>query len=189
MVLTQLRESDLIDFLRYGRVTGARVFHRDGELHLILGSVDRDVERDTMVAGGGTPKTSGTTTSTRPLRVEEEIGSRSQPRPSAAAIVLPEGGRFQSPGRTDWIVLDIDRAPGTAARPPAPAPPVAASGRPPQGAAGTTPPQPPGDAGAETIERRLERLRALHEQGLIDDALYEEKKREVLQRYLDAPQR
>jgi hypothetical protein len=179
LVLSQLRGGELVDFLRTSRVTAARVFHRDGTLQLIFGAVDRDPDREAAIEGSGTPKVGTSSVGVdRTLHFEKEIGYRTRPTKLNWKPVLPAEARFYGDDRNDWIALDT--AAVLAAAAPAPAAPPAA-------AATSQPDSDPSVQAAETVERRLTTLRALREQGLIDEELYREKVRQVLDRYMDEP--
>lgn len=177
--LSQLRSSKLIGVLHASRVTAARLFHRDGRLHVILGTVDLDPERAAALKGGGNPKGSSYAGIDNALNFDTEIGSRGQPRRIDWKPLLPSGARFHSDRRNDWIELDPEAilAAATASPPSRAARPVVA---PSAGARSAAP-------DAASIEQRLRQLRSFHEKGLISEDLYREKVRELVEGYLVQP--
>lgn len=207
--LNQLEAGELVGLLKYSRVTAARLFHRNGRLHVILGSLGADPENPRRPGGRQVAKTSGYGAAEARFSFPDEIGSRQRVTAIDRDLVLPEGAVFVDSPRQDWIALDLGGAedPGQPSRSPAWQPAPAAS-RPgptepavraadPTGGAPAEPglespsPRPAATrpaaevlSGAE-VTRKLEQLRDLKQRGLISEPLYQEKVRELVDRYLE----
>jgi hypothetical protein len=161
-------------------VTTARIFHRDGQLHLIAGLVRRDFE--SQFRGSG-------------ILIAFEPGQRAKPVERGVKLAVAPGKGSQQ--RDDWIVLSTSVAtpvPGAAlptaipnAATPIATPAAAAGGT---GAASaarpSAPATPPAPAAKEADElyrsaaERLRTLEKLRKDGLISEAEYQEKRRQIL---------
>lgn len=149
------------------QVTTARVFRRDGQLQLIVGLLRRDFE--SQFRGTGT-------------LIAFEPGQRAKPVERGAKVAVAAGRG--SVVRDDWIALSTTAAPAPAAAVPAAAAvvPAAAAVAPATLAPAATPPAPPRDA--DTLYRstadRLRALEKLYKDGLVSEAEYQEKRRQIL---------
>lgn len=184
--IKQSRAGALGGVIRFRSTTTARLFHRDGRLHLIPGVVDRR-ERASVPENLGDQRPLGYA----PVRVDADTvipaGSRRaaarldvRPVSDLATGAVPEG-------RDDWLALSLDA--------PAEAPAAASTGGPtqsgraagaqrsgqPAAPRGTADPARVPEAGVdvETV-RRVETLRELRERELIDEDTYQDLLREVL---------
>lgn len=163
-------------------VTTARVFRRDGQLQVIAGLVRRDFEAQFRGSG---------------VLIAFEPGHRAAPVERGVKLAVAPGGGSQV--RDDWIALNPNvAAPMTAADTPAApnAPPAVPPTVPPAaaatgtGAAGASKPSAPAAAPAaapkdadEIYRSTADRLRALEKlrkDGLISEAEYLEKRRQIL---------
>jgi hypothetical protein len=155
-------------------VTTARVFRRDGQLHVIAGLVRRDFE--SQFRGSG-------------LLIAFEPGQRAKPVERGVKLAVAAGNGSQQ--RDDWIALSTNVAAATPAAAPAAAPvaaPTAATG-----SAGATSAAMPGapvatpapaakdaDALYRSTAERLRALEKLRKDGLITEAEYQDKRRQIL---------
>ncbi len=146
-------------------VTTARVFYRDGQLQLIAGLVRRDFE--SQFSGTG-------------YLIAFEPGQRAKPVDAKTRLRVAEGK--SSRVRNDWVVLDTSTptsAPAAATAAGAAAPAAATAATAPAAAS-------PAPAGRETdtlYKSTADRLRALDKlraDGLISEAEYQEKRRQIL---------
>jgi len=162
-------------------VTTARVFHRDGRLDVIAGLVRRDFE--SQFRGSG-------------VLIPFEPGQRAKPVERGAKLAVAAGNGNQV--RDDWIALStsvVATAPGgaaPAAAAPATAPAPAAAAATAAGAAAPAPvpapsaaptPAPPAKDAEALYRSTADRLRALDKlrsDGLITEAEYQEKRRQIL---------
>lgn len=148
-------------------VTTGRVFRSADGLQLITGMVWAQFEGQFRATG---------------VRIAFEPGRRAAPVDASVRIAAPNGRNV----RSDWVsvlVAPPAAAPVPAAMPapvaPAAAPAAVAPAAP---AAVAPPPQRPRDAGFfEEQEQRLRTLKRLHDNGLISDEEYRQKRYEVLQ--------
>lgn len=147
------------------QVTTARVFRRDGQLQLIVGLLRRDFE--SQFRGTGT-------------LIAFEPGQRAKPVERGAKVAVAAGRG--SIVRDDWIALSTTAAPAAAAPAAAAVAPAAAAVAPATLAPAATPPAPPRDA--DTLYRstadRLRALEKLYKDGLVSEAEYQEKRRQIL---------
>ena len=154
-------------------VTTARVFYREGQLQLIVGLARRNFESQFRATG---------------LLIAFEPGQRAQPVDRYVKLSVPAGrGRVV---RADWVALDVGgsaaaRAPVGATVPSVPAPQAPTLSAPAVSAGATAASAvPSAGRGAEEIYRGVaERLRALDKlrsDGLITEAEYQEKRRQLL---------
>lgn len=148
-------------------VTTGRVFRTADGLQLITGMVWAQFEGQFRATG---------------VRIAFEPGRRAAPVDASVRIAAPNGRNV----RSDWVSVLV--APPAAAPVPAAVPaPVApaaapAAVAPAAPAAVAPPPQRPRDAGFfEEQEQRLRTLKRLHDNGLISDEEYRQKRYEVLQ--------
>lgn len=148
-------------------VTTGRVFRTADGLQLITGMVWAQFEGQFRATG---------------VRIAFEPGRRASPVDASVRIAAPNGRNV----RSDWVSVLV--APPAAAPVPAAVPaPVApaaapAAVAPAAPAAVAPPPQRPRDAGFfEEQEQRLRTLKRLHDNGLISDEEYRQKRYEVLQ--------
>lgn len=141
----------LLGLAKEPRVTTGRLFVRDGQLNLIVGLAQRDVnEREDRRLAPFTP------------------GSRQTPAPGEWRLEPPSAPPGIVLVRRDWIALPIDWKP--AATPThAPQEPIPAA------TAGTPAPS------AVHPAERLTVLKELREKGLISEDEYQNKRREILQ--------
>jgi len=166
-------------------ISSGRVFQEDGKLNLIFGDVHAKAKTKTIYG-----------------QWEEDF---SEPRPASRAkvakhdwaLVAPAGAQLQGT-RNDWLVFNsVQLAAAAAAAPPAgttsttassapqlaapaatAAPVTGAAATPP---AGTSAPSPAAGVSPEAdMERRLRKLKDLHDQGLITDEVYRAKVEEIL---------
>ena len=148
------------------QVTTARVFRRDGQLQLIVGLLRRDFE--SQFRGTGT-------------LIAFEPGQRGKPVDRATKLAVSAGGG--NVVRDDWVALATVAAPAAAS--PAAA---AAAGTAPAAAAApaapavAAPAAPARDADAlyRSTADRLRALEKLYKDGLISEAEYQEKRRQIL---------
>ena len=207
--LNQLEAGDLVGLLKYSRVTAARLFHRNGRLHFILGSLGEDTGDPRRPGGRQVAKASGYGGVEARFSFPDEIGSRQSVSAIDRNLTLPDGAVFVDADRQDWIALELGGAVDAAQPSPAPArrpapdasqpvpsePPDRAADAPGGDSAqpGLQPPAPapaaatpaPAVLSAEEVTRKLEQLRDLKERGLISEPLYREKVRELVDRYLE----
>ncbi|TCO98770.1 SHOCT domain-containing protein [Rubrivivax gelatinosus] len=152
-------------------VTTGRVFRTADGLQLIVGMVWAQFEGQFRATG---------------VRIAFEPGRRAAPVDAGVRIDAPNGRKL----RSDWVSVLV--APPPAAAPAAPAPAAAAApGAAPAAVPAPVPaapgaaapaPQRPRDAGFfEEQEQRLRTLKRLHDNGLITDEEYRQKRYEVLQ--------
>lgn len=178
--LSQLRASDTVTFLRDTRVTSARLFYRKGNLNVIFGAVDFDLAGEIATSGTATPKTSGRPTVDPALLLDRHIGYQKQARNLDWSPVLSPGAAFHSASRNDWIVLDPAVILATSTE---------ASSRHAQEPRATSP-EPvtdPAQDAESNLEQKLKQLRRLYQNELIDEPLYREKVRELIDRYMNQP--
>ncbi|MCC9596954.1 MULTISPECIES: SHOCT domain-containing protein [unclassified Rubrivivax] len=151
-------------------VTTGRVFRSADGLQLIAGMVWAPFESQYLATG---------------VRVAFEPGRRAAPVDAGVRIAAPNGRSV----RADWVSLLVapaaapaPRAATTAPAAAAPVAPAAAGAAVPPAAAPAPAPQRPRDAGFyEDQEQRLRTLKRLHDNGLITDEEYRQKRYEVLQ--------
>jgi hypothetical protein len=145
-------------------VTTARVFHRDGQLQVIAGLVRHDFE--SQFRGSG-------------LLIAFEPGQRSKPveRGNKLSVAVGNGAAV----RDDWIALNTDVAAANAATP-APGVPTAPPGaaKPTAAPAAPVPAAKDGDELYRSTAERLRALEKLRKDGLITEAEYQEKRRQIL---------
>jgi hypothetical protein len=147
-------------------VTTARVFRRDGQLQLIAGLVRHDFESQFRGTG---------------MLIPFEPGQRAKPVERGAKLAVAAGGG--SVVRDDWIALNANVAAAAAAPTPmAPATGVAPAAAP--AAAAVAPPAAAPARDADSLYRgaadRLRALEKLYKDGLISEAEYQEKRRQIL---------
>lgn len=140
----------LMGLAREERVTTGRVFHRGGELNLILGMVHQKVNSkdDRRLA----PFIPGSRLS--PARLDGTV----TPGSTASARPLK---------RADWLVFSISDEPATE--------PSGETARP-----DATTPSAVDRTGEKSIEERLQRLKSLRDKDLISDEEYRGKRRRIL---------
>ncbi|MCA1779865.1 MAG: hypothetical protein LC637_10915 [Xanthomonadaceae bacterium] len=212
VAVSQIRRDATVGFTNSSKSTFFRTFHRNGDLHLIFGSIEVDPtleqgrSRHRVAAGPNELDLD------RQVGLKTEIGSRRRQSKSDWNPILPAGARFAEPSRTDWIVLDLAHF---SAAPPSPAagltqprpatqqsvepsrpashddrgratPDFSAEPRSPA-AAPAQPSAPPTEVPSreQQLEQQLRQLKQLYDQGLIDEPLYKEKMRELVDRLLD----
>ena len=151
-------------------VTTARVFLRDGQLQVIVGLARRDFE--SQFRGTGT-------------LIAFEPGQRAQTVDRQVKLAVAAGAGRQL--RADWVALGMSGDAAAAlpvAPPPAVAAPIAPIKAPGMSVAPSVVPAAPAAKGAEEIYRGVaERLRALDKlrsDGLINEAEYQEKRKQLL---------
>jgi hypothetical protein len=151
-------------------VTTARVFRRDGQLQFIAGLVRRDFE--SQFRGSG-------------MLIPFEPGQRAKPVERSAKLGVTGGNG--STVRDDWVALSTNvaaAAPAPAAVPVTSTTPAATAVAPAATAAAPAVIPAPAARDADTIYRTTsERLRALEKlfkDGLISEAEYQEKRRQIL---------
>lgn len=161
-------------------VTTARVFQRDGQLQLITGLVRRDFE--SQYRGSG-------------YLIAFEPGQRAKPVDAATRLRATNGNG--SSVRTDWLALTTAVSTPTSATvpvaatpsqpnpaatdPPAAAPPARAGGATAAPAAAAPPaPGREGDALYRSAAERLRALEKLRADGLISEAEFQEKRKQIL---------
>lgn len=140
------------------QVTTGRVFFQGGELNIIFGELhghyDPDADRRLD------PLPTGSRTAARSADIALDPGPGQTLTTVAGAM------------RPDWIRFPIAKA--TAQDAPAVAPPAA------EPSPATPAAAPAAPASAPTVEQRLRELRRLRDEGLIDQRLYQEKARQIL---------
>jgi hypothetical protein len=154
-------------------VTTARVFRRDGQLNVIAGLVRRDFE--SQFRGSG-------------LLIAFEPGQRAQAVERSAKLAVAPGSGSQV--RDDWIALSTSVAAAAPAAAPAAATPAVAPAAAAAGAASAAMPSTPAAAPAPAAKdadalyrstaERLRALEKLRKDGLITEAEYQEKRRQIL---------
>lgn len=145
------------------QVTTARLFRRDGQLQLIVGLLRRDFESQFRGTG---------------MLIAFEPGQRAKPVERATKLAVAAGGG--NVVRDDWVALATTvAAPATAAPAAAPAAGIAPAAAAPAAAAPAAPAR-----DADTLYRstadRLRALEKLYKDGLISEAEYQEKRRQIL---------
>jgi len=190
----QSRPQSLVQWLEESRVTTARLFHRDGRLHLMAGVVDIPADDDASSGSGGTAKSADYRAPGTRVVDRAPMASRAGPARATAALSSALGVGGTPSGRPDWLALDTARARADAGgdpareaaerRPSAPAEAQAPPPRPPQprqpaaGDAGTE--APPAASLSAAQRQRLRELRALRREDLISESVYESLVRDVL---------
>ena len=205
--VAQARRSNELGFLSGSRTTSARVFYNDGEVHLIFGQVEKDVSLDRDRPGRPVPNAPPSVGLDRGIGLATAIGSRRRPKDLDWTPMLPEGARMVDASRNDWIAVRpdafepmTDAAAGKTTNESFPdressaetvRSPHAVDSKPPARAPRRVSPEAP-DANQravpaeDPIEQKLRLLKRYHEQGLIDEDLYREKVREVIDGALEA---
>lgn len=140
-------------------VTSARLFHRDGDLHVIVGELNTELDTDYRYGRG--PQAVET------ARLPVPHGSRA--RRSSGDWILAETGaarRVSGNGgsRDDWVRVELAALQGRS-----------------DGLAGEIGGRDVDDGPAEPVAReRLRRLRDMHEEGLIPDDIYRRRVEEIV---------
>lgn len=173
--LEQYRKA-FVGVQRSPRVTALRAFVRNGQLNLIFGTLGQNPNRirpgHTVTVGVAAPSPR----LDRAAKYKQEIGSRTDVGKGPDELILPPFARQRTASRPDWIVINLasqssSRMPATREAP---------SRRP------TEPLQPMAPAHSSAIlKSKLQTLKQLHDQHLIDDSLYQTEKKELIQRYLN----
>ncbi|WP_341936959.1 hypothetical protein [Marinimicrobium sp. C2-29] len=168
----------LSGLLQDNRLTSARIFHRNEQLHVILGAVEQDPKASESKTLNNNPKASSYSQFTD--QAEIPMGSRTAKAELAAH--LSSNLALDSPprGRSDWLVLDLSGlateassvAPQSQQTPP---PPARSQTKP----VAQTAPQALEAMDPKTLEQ-LRELRELKRRDLITDELYETLVRELL---------
>jgi len=199
--VSQSRRANEIGFLSGARTTSARLFHQDGELHMIFGQVEKDVSLERDRPGRAVPNAPASLGLDRGIGLLESIGSRSRPTTLDWRPALPNGARLVEPPRKDWIAVRPDAFQATAQQkqpastrarrgdePTEPAPSV------PDAANEQTRPEVhrqeadradqrqanPSPRTSDPTEQKLRTLKRYRDQGLISEQLYQEKVRELI---------
>ncbi|MDT8449526.1 MAG: hypothetical protein RQ847_05065 [Wenzhouxiangellaceae bacterium] len=203
--VSQTRRSNEMGFLSGAGTTSARVFHRDGELHLIFGQFDKDISLDRDRPGRAVPNAPPSLGLDRGIGLLDAIGSRQHPSRLDWELILPEGARLVDGSRDDWIAV---RPAAFEARADSAQPPTTteagspgAGARSPKRPASSPRPRQPNSADAavpavpqagapepavdDPVEQKLRRLKHYRDKGLIDEELYREKVRELIDGALD----
>ena len=205
--VAQARRSNELGFLSGSRTTSARVFHADGEVHLIFGQVEKDVSLERERPGRAVPNAPASLGLDRGIGLLEAIGSRKRPTRLDWSPVLPDGARLIDSARNDWIAVrpdafqpvtdavtgkatqesSPDRESSTGAvdslRTPDSKPPSKTPEKVPAEAPGTNRSAAPAE---DPVEQKLRLLKRYYEQGLIDEELYQQKVRELIDGALGA---
>lgn len=104
--ITQKRPGQHVELLGERVVTTARLFHRGGHLHLIVGTVDGVREDVASTNPQNTPKSGSYRAPASRLAEEFPLGSRESPT-EIEAVVQGDALVSGAPsGRDDWLVLD-----------------------------------------------------------------------------------
>lgn len=168
----------LSGLLQDSRVTTARLFHRDAQLHLILGAVEQDPKAAGAQGLNDNPKAGGYAQFAD--QAEVPMGSRATEAELAAQLSSGLAAGTMPQGRSDWLVLDLSGlASGNSSQ--------ALQNQQPTPAAAQTKPAPQSDPEAlkamdTKTQEQLRELRELKRRDLITDELYETLVRELLDR-------
>ena len=212
VAVSQIRRDATVGFTNSSKSTYFRTFHRNGDLNLIFGSVEIDPTLEQGRSRNRVPSGPNELDLDQQIGLKAEIGSRRRESKSDWNPILPAGARFAEPSRTDWIVLDLGHFSTAAATPQntvseaqaqpatqqkAPAresdtqddrrvaEPVSPSDTSPPAAAPVTETPAPVVPREQQLEQQLRQLKHLYERGLIDEPLYKEKMRELVDRLLE----
>ena len=170
----------LSGLIKDSRITTARIFHRDEQLHLILGAVEQNPNTDDSKNLNNNPKAGGYAQFKDQVQVP--MGRRAQEAKLAAELSSDLALGAAPQGRSDWLALDLS---GLATK--ALAKPLQdRQAQPKAGAAKTSPPTRPDPEALKSMDAKaldqLRELRELKRRDLITDELYETLVRELLDR-------
>jgi len=170
----------LSGFLKDSRVSTARLFYRNEQLHLVVGAVERDPKASDSRKLSDNPKASGYGQFANQAKMP--MGSRAKEAKLAAELNSDLALDSSPQGRADWLVLDLNglvnetSSETLQSQQTAPAPTTSQAKPTPR-----PEPQALETMDAQTLSQ-LRELRELKRRDLITDELYEAMVRELLDR-------